>query len=182
MATLEGCDRATRVVEQLLTLSRLEAEGEPALQPMDLCAVVRDVMAEMAPRAAAKQQTLELDAAGARLVPGNATLLAVLVRNLIDNAVRYSPPRARVLVRVGHADGRVILQVEDSGPGLDASDLRRLGERFFRVAGSGASGSGLGWSIVQRIAAAHGGTLSARRSTVLSGLAVELTLLAADGN
>jgi two-component system sensor histidine kinase QseC len=182
LATLEGCDRATRVVEQLLTLSRLEAEGAPALQPVDLRAVACDVVAEMAPRALAKQQSLELDAGGACPAAGNPTLLAVLVRNLVDNALRYSPPRARVLVHAGHADGRVVLRVEDGGPGLEADDPRRLGERFFRVAGSEESGSGLGWSIARRIAAAHGGTLNAQRSSALGDLAVELTLPAAEGS
>ena len=176
VATLEGCDRATRVVDQLLTLSRLEAEQMPSLQPLDLCPIVRDVVGEVAPRAIAKHQVLELDATAPCRVAGNPTLLAVLVRNLIDNAVRYSPPQAHVQVRVTGTNGRVVLTVDDSGPGLAAADLQRLGERFFRVAGSGESGSGLGWSIVRRIAAVHGGTLDARRSAGLGGLLVELTL------
>ncbi|HET9206936.1 MAG TPA: ATP-binding protein, partial [Burkholderiaceae bacterium] len=180
LATLEGCDRAARVVDQLLTLSRLEAEGAPALQPLDLCPVVRDVVAELAPQALAKGQPLELEAAPACRVAGDPTLLAVLVRNLIDNALRYSPRRACVQVHVGRTDGRVVLRVDDSGPGLDAPDLQRLGERFFRAAGGGESGSGLGWSIAQRIASAHGGTLSARRSEALGGLAVKLVLPAVD--
>jgi len=176
-ATLAGCDRATRVIEQLLTLSRLEAEGAPALQRLDLCAIAREVVAELAARAAAKQQRLEVDATAAPChVAGNATLLVVLLRNLVDNALRYSPPGAHVRVRVAGADGHVVLAVEDSGPGLAAADLRRLGERFFRVAGSGESGSGLGWSIARRIAGVHGGTLRAQRSTALGGLAVELVL------
>jgi two-component system sensor histidine kinase QseC len=180
LATLEGCDRSVRVVDQLLTLSRLESEGAPALQPIDLGPIVRDVVAELAPQALARQQLLELDAPVVCRVAGDRTLLAVLVRNLVDNALRYSPRHARVQVQVGRADGRVALRVDDSGPGLESADLQRLGERFFRVAGSGESGSGLGWSIARRIAAAHGGTLAARRSEALGGLAVELVLPAVD--
>jgi two-component system, OmpR family, sensor histidine kinase QseC len=179
LRTLEGCDRATRVVEQLLTLSRLEAESAPSLATVDLCAIVRDVLAELAPRAIATQQMLELDAGAACRVTGSPTLLMVLVRNLVDNALRYSPAGARVRVRVADSNGRIVLGVEDSGPGLAAADLQRLGERFFRVAGSGASGSGLGWSIARRIAAVHGGDLTASRSAGLGGLAVELSLPAA---
>ncbi|MBT9457458.1 MAG: sensor histidine kinase N-terminal domain-containing protein [Burkholderiaceae bacterium] len=176
--TLEGCDRASRLVEQLLTLSRLEAQslpaGAPAASEVDLTVLTRQVLAELAPRAAAKRQTLELEAHGACSLPGEPTLLAVLVRNLVDNALRYSPAGARVLVSVSQPQGRVQLQVEDSGPGLDEADRRRLGERFFRVLGSEESGSGLGWSIVRRIAAAHGLTVQTESSPALGGLAVRL--------
>ncbi|TDP74030.1 ATP-binding protein [Roseateles toxinivorans] len=174
--TLEGCDRASRLVEQLLTLSRLEAQslpaGAPAASELDLTALTRQVLAELAPRAAAKRQTLELEADGACRLPGEPTLLAVLVRNLVDNALRYSPAGARVLVSVSQPQGRVQLKVEDSGPGLDEADRRRLGERFFRVLGSEESGSGLGWSIVRRIAAAHHLGVQVARSADLGGLAV----------
>ena len=71
------------------------------------------------------------------------------------------------------------LTVQDSGPGLSDADLARLGERFFRVLGSGASGSGLGWSIVRRIATAHGASVEATRSAALGGLQVTLNLPAA---
>lgn len=175
-ATLQGCDRASRLVEQLLTLSRLEAAEAPVLAPLDLAALVRGVVAELAPKALARQQIIEVDAAVPCQVRGEATLLAVLVRNLVDNAIRYCPPGARVHVAVGQddGDGRVQLTVEDSGPGMDEAARQRLGERFFRVLGSGQPGSGLGWSIVQRIAQVHGATLGVQPSARLGGLAVQL--------
>jgi len=107
-------------------------------------------------------------------VQGDATLLAVLVRNLVDNAIRYSPPQARIRVAVARQPGNIRLSVQDSGPGLAEADLVRLGERFFRVIGSGQSGSGLGWSIVRRIAAAHQARISVGRSSRLGGLAVDV--------
>lgn len=174
---LEGCDRATRLVEQLLSLSRLEAgEGAdaPALDTVDLRALARQVVAELAPKAIGKQQALEFEGSEPCAMPGNDTLLAVLVRNLVDNAVRYSPPAARIRVSVRQAGGRTVLCVEDSGPGLEGADRQRLGERFFRVAGSGASGSGLGWSIVRRIAAVHGLAIEVAPSAALGGLAVRM--------
>nr|WP_316644643.1 ATP-binding protein [uncultured Roseateles sp.] len=176
---LEGCDRATRLVEQLLTLARLEAQALPdgaLAAEVDLAALARQVLADLAPRAAARRQTLELDAdadAACRL-PGEPTLLAVLLRNLVDNALRYSPAGARVVVTLAAPQGRVRLSVEDSGPGLAEADRRRLGERFFRAIGSGESGSGLGWSIVQRIAAAHGLLVQIEASAALGGLAVRV--------
>jgi two-component system sensor histidine kinase QseC len=179
LATLEGCDRATRLVEQLLTLSRLEAQDAAVTHRVDLGAIARQVVAELAPKAIGKRQTLAVDAAAPLLVAGDDTLLAVLVRNLVDNAVRYSLPAARVQVHVGATGDAVVLSVEDSGPGLSEADMRRLGERFFRVTGSEESGSGLGWSIARRIAAAHGTTLRVRRSATLGGLVVEVTLQSA---
>jgi len=96
----------------------------------------------------------------------------VLVRNLVDNALRYSPAGARVIVGVSGAQGGVRLTVDDDGPGMRESDMPRLGERFFRVLGSAHSGSGLGWSIVRRVADAHGAVLRIGRSSRLGGLSV----------
>jgi two-component system sensor histidine kinase QseC len=198
-ATLQGCDRATRLVEQLLTLSRLEAGAAPALHPVDLTALVRSVLSDVALLALHKQQELEFIAPDASvqisdapdleppaaaaasvaqsvrpacIVDADPTLLGVLVRNLADNAIRYSPRGARVRITLGQAEGRPRLCVEDSGPGLSEAHRARIGERFFRVLGSGEGGSGLGWSIVRRIAAVHGATLRLDRSADLGGLAV----------
>jgi len=172
--TLAGCDRAARLVEQLLTLSRLEAGAPSGRRPVALAELVRGAVAQIAPAALAAGQTIEVEADGACAVAGDETLLQVLARNLVDNAVRYSPRGAHVLVRVAREGESIVLGVEDSGPGLAEPDLERLGQRFFRVAGSGPSGSGLGWSIVRRIADAHAGRISVRRSALLGGLAVRI--------
>ncbi len=172
--TLAGCDRASRLIEQLLTLSRLEAAQAPTVADVDLSALSRQVVAELAAKAVHKGQTLELDAPAPCHIFGNDTLLAVLVRNLVDNAVRYSPPHAQIQVRVAQQAEHVVLTVEDSGPGLDDAQCARLGERFFRVPGSLEGGSGLGWSIVKRIAAVHKLQIHVKRSTALGGLAVEI--------
>ena len=172
--TLEGCDRAARLVEQMLTLARLDAAQVPALVDVDVAALARRVAAEVAPRALAKGQALALDAPAACAAAGDETLLAVLLRNLLDNAVRYSPVAARIEAALGREAGRVVFSIEDSGPGLDDAGLARLGERFFRVPGSAESGSGLGWSIVRRIAAVQGLELQVARSAALGGLAVRV--------
>jgi two-component system sensor histidine kinase QseC len=174
-ATLEGCDRATRLVEQLLTLSRLEAGAVPAAPAqLDLADLARRVVSEAAPQAIRRRQAIEMQGREPCLIPGDAILLAVLVRNLIDNAIRYSPPGARVNVSVAGGAGAVVLRVEDSGPGMTSEEIARLGERFFRVLGTGQGGSGLGWSIVRRIAALHRATVEVRRSGEAGGLAVEI--------
>ncbi len=180
-ATLQGCDRAHHLVQQLLTLSRLEGGAAPEMTRLDLRVPARAVLAELAPGALRRGQRLELQADAACPMQGNEVLLTVLLRNLVDNACRYSPEGARIRVQLdpGTAGGR--LRVEDSGPGLTEADRRRLGERFFRVLGSEQPGSGLGWSIVRRIAEVHGATLGVARSAGLGGLAVTLRWGAAQG-
>lgn len=174
-ATLLGCDRTTRLVEQMLTLARLESGVASAERAqVDLAAVARAVVAELALQAMHKQQAIELDAPGPMPVAGDATLLAVLVRNLVDNAIRYSPRSARVAIALAGTPGRVRLSIDDSGPGLAEAEAKRIGERFFRVAGSGQSGSGLGMSIVRRIAAAHGATVEVSSAGTLGGLSVRV--------
>jgi two-component system sensor histidine kinase QseC len=173
-ATLQGCDRATRLVEQLLTLSRLESDAAHALVAGDLAALTRQVVADAAPLALGKQQTIEVNATEPCTVRGDATLLSVMIRNLVDNAIRYSPSRASVKLAVSNAQGVVQLSLDDSGPGMSAADMERIGERFFRVVGSGQDGSGLGWSITRRIAAVHRAVVRVARSTSLGGLSVEV--------
>ena len=175
-ATISGCDRASHLVQQLLTLARLESQGGAAAPApaSDLAATARRVIGELVPAALARQQSVELDAPEHCVVPASDTLSGVLLRNLVDNALRYSPAGATVQVRVVETLTAVTLEVQDSGPGLSDADLARLGERFFRVLGTEASGSGLGWSIVRRIAAAQGAQVEAARSTALGGLAVSV--------
>lgn len=175
--TLAGCDRATRLVEQLLTLARLEAASGHSTAPSgarttDLSTLTRRVAADLAPAALLRQQVLILDAPNACPVNGDETLLGVLVRNLIDNALRYSPTGATVQVTVSAQNHQTLFQVQDSGPGLTAPEMARLGERFYRVLGTEQSGSGLGWSIVRRVAGVFGAQVTVSRSETLGGLAV----------
>ena len=180
-ATLQGCDRASRLVEQLLTLARLEHEGPGLLgsKPVDLALLARELAAELAPAALQRSQDLSLDCHGPCLVQGDASLLAVLLRNLLDNALRYSPDGARIELRLGREAGDVTLHLADSGAGLDEAQCARLGERFFRALGSKQPGSGLGWSIVRRIAEAHQAQISLGRSAALGGLEVSVSWPAA---
>lgn len=175
-ATLAGCDRATRLVEQLLTLARLETTSVATLvtptATVDLCAVARRVAADLAPMALVRQQILEFEAAAPCPVAGDELLVGVLVRNLIDNAMRYSPDGARIRVQVTSESGQPALRVEDSGAGMTTQEMARLGERFYRVLGHEQPGSGLGWSIVKRIGDVFGAQVQVSRSALLGGLAV----------
>jgi two-component system sensor histidine kinase QseC len=172
--TLQGCDRAARLVQQLLTLSRLEADGSPQVRRVDVGALARSVVAELMPAAVDKGQSVQLEATPGCVVSVDEVLLGVLVRNLVDNAVRYCPRNARIEVGVTQSAEAVVIDVEDNGPGLPEAQLQRLGERFFRVPGTDESGSGLGWSIMRRIAKALGCVIDARRSRRLGGLGVRV--------
>jgi len=171
--TLAGCDRATHLVEQLLTLSRLEASSANApTGTVNVSAVTRRVAADLALAALGRAQDLVLQADAPCPIAADDTLTSVLVRNLLDNAMRYSPPCAHVQAAVRCTDTQVVLQVDDSGPGLSEADMTHLGERFFRVLGTEQTGSGLGWSIVRRIATAYQAQVTVQRSSQLGGLCV----------
>ncbi|WP_019210159.1 quorum sensing histidine kinase QseC [Yersinia massiliensis] len=152
----EGIDRATRLVDQLLTLSRLDSlSGLDDVQDIALQDVLQTGVMDKYHKARASGVELMLDI---RQTPpprrAQPLLLALLVRNLLDNAIRYSPQGSTVKITL---DAHYF-SIEDDGPGVSAEYLQRLGERFFRPPGQAQTGSGLGLSIVQRIAALHGMT------------------------
>jgi two-component system sensor histidine kinase QseC len=175
LQTLEGCDRAARLINQLLTLSRLESGAQAALVPVDLAAIGRDVLAELAPIALGKRQSLGFESLSPCMVLGDATLLRVLIRNLVDNAVLYSGPGAQIVARIYCKNDAFALVVEDSGPGVSAQERARLGARFYRKAGFAGSGSGLGWSICERVCRVHDFSLLAEPSAELKGLRVRVS-------
>ncbi|MDD5036296.1 MAG: ATP-binding protein [Methylococcaceae bacterium] len=156
-----GCDRATHLIEQMLTLARLESGKWPLpVNPVDLAAMARSMLAELGQYAHSKGVGLELDAAKEAVVKGHETLLGILLRNLVDNGIRYSPAGTKLTVRVGETASGTRLEVTDQGPGIVEMERDRVLNRFYRILGSGESGSGLGLSIVARIAALHGATLN----------------------
>jgi two-component system sensor histidine kinase QseC len=158
---IAGCDRASRLAEQLLALARVDASDASArFGAHDLVAVARDALAELAPQALARGVAIELDAPASVRVRGDGTLLALVVRNLADNAARYSPRGRTVRVRIARESGSAILEVADDGPGIPAAERARLFDRFARGESAGEPGAGLGLSIVARVAALHGGSAS----------------------
>jgi two-component system, OmpR family, sensor histidine kinase QseC len=152
-----GLDRMDRLVSQLLALARLEATDRlPSSTPIDWPRLVEQAMSDVLPLAGRRRIELACDWPPAGTPPfalqGDADLMVVLLRNLLDNAVRYAPEGSAVSLRFGGAG----LAVENDGPPLPEDVLAHLGERFHRREGQAESGSGLGVSIVQRIAQLHG--------------------------
>lgn len=171
-----GIVRATRVVEQLLTLARLEPGAAGMTRAThDLGARVRDELAELTPLALARGQELDYIAPeGADVhLACDAAGVATLVRNLVGNAIRHAPDGGCVRIRLERLAHAFRLSVEDSGPGVPEKDRTRLAERFCRLDEGG--GAGLGLSIAQRIVELHGGRMSFDASP-LGGLKVEVVL------
>ncbi len=174
-----GVERAQRLVEQLLALARAEPGGaETAFAAIDLAETARLAAADSVPMAAARGAQIELDAPQPVTVLGDAPALRVLIRNLIDNAVRYSGARARVAIHVAHDRGSPLLRIDDSGPGIAPAERARVFDRFYRREGQDEAGSGLGLAIVRAIAKRHNADLELAESP-LGGLRVDIRLPAA---
>jgi two-component system OmpR family sensor kinase/two-component system sensor histidine kinase QseC len=173
-ALAAGIDRAARLVEQLLTLARSEpgAAATP-LQPLDLSELVREAVADTVPLALTRGTALELQADAPVSVNGDRAALRALVRNLADNAVRYSPPGARVELCVDAPRGLPTLTVDDAGPGIPPADRERVFDRFYRRGLSEEPGTGLGLAIVRGVAQRHGARVTLGDAP-LGGLRVTL--------
>jgi two-component system, OmpR family, sensor histidine kinase QseC len=171
-------DRMGHSVEQILTLHRMSSEvSHGEMSDCDIQLIARDTIAGMFSQFEARRQHIELDAESTMLY-GDAFSLSVLIRNLIDNAGKYTPESGTVRVTVSKLAGAVRLFVEDSGFGIPIAERERVLERFYRVSGdrhsSGIEGSGLGLSIVSSIVRLHEGKLRLTQSEALGGLGVEI--------
>jgi two-component system OmpR family sensor kinase len=177
LAELEaGLDRATHVVRQLLTLARLEpgTDAGPARAPVALAELARQAVADHA--LLAEERRVDLGATRVSedsLALGDSSALRTLLANLVDNAVRYTPPGGRVDVAVGADGGRPFVEVADTGPGIPAVERDRVFDRFYRLPGAAGSGSGLGLAIVRAIAERHGASVTLA-DTVGGGLTVRV--------
>ncbi len=172
-----GIDRATRLVEQLLVLARQQSSSAAGAKHVltDLTALARLALADAAGQAALRQIDLGLVQADQSIVMGHVEALRILLRNLLDNAIQYSPVGGTVNLALSSHGGQTLMSVDDSGPGIAEEDRQRVLDRFYRVAGTAGGGSGLGLAIVKTIADLHHATLKIDRSVSLGGLRVEVT-------
>ena len=170
-----GVARASHVVEQLLTLARVEPESLAQQRTdCDLVVLARDAIVARAALAADKSIDLGLARATPATVNGDPASLAILLSNLIDNALRYTPRGGRIDVTVDRDEDGATLSVADTGPGIPPEDRERVFDRFVRGSGNHESGSGLGLSIVKRIADAHQATITLGSVDAGSGLIVRV--------
>jgi signal transduction histidine kinase len=155
-------ERATHLVGQLLTLARNEPEGMAETRStVALGAIAGNAVGDVQPLAQQRRIDIHLDVPAEISVMGDAEALRILVRNLLDNAVRYSPEGSAVQVRLSRTpDGHAALEVADQGPGIAPADRSRAFARFYRAADADSEGSGLGLAIVKAIAQRHGAEVS----------------------
>jgi two-component system sensor histidine kinase QseC len=153
---VSGVNRATTLVEQLLTLSRLDPES--VLQEGDtanLHAVTEDVLAELAPEALQKNIEISLDIEDDAHIHGKPAMVSILVRNIVENAIRYTPDNGTVEVNIADKGDRILLRVADSGPGIRPQEYDKVFTRFYRSPEITVDGTGLGLAMVQRIVEIH---------------------------
>lgn len=152
----QGVERATHLIEQLLATAQTDPhDTSAALQVTDLAELTRQTIAEVFDLAQARHLAVELDAPGHLTIPADPARLRILARNLLDNAIRYTPPDGSLQVTVSGDSVTARLVVEDSGPGIAQSERERVFKRFYRGVGNQQSGSGLGLAIVKNIAEQH---------------------------
>jgi two-component system, OmpR family, sensor kinase len=176
-ATLQlgaGIERAIALVEQLLALARQEGAVEGAGEAVDLEELARQAVSELLPTAHAKQLDLGLASSEPLVLQGNREALHLILRNLLDNAVKYTPAGGRVDIAMGRDAQGAWLAVEDSGPGVPPADRERVFDRFYRVPGTEAAGSGLGLAIVRTVAERLGAQVRLARSSTLGGARAEV--------
>lgn len=174
---IASVDRCTHVIQQLLTLCRLSPETimPEHFSQINLSRIATEVVAQLAPQAVLKQIEIELVATDPEYkLLGNATGLHVLIRNLVDNAIRYTPHGGMVKVVISNRPHTIHLHVIDNGPGIPEKLRARVFERFFRVLGNNAQGSGLGLAIVEQIAKLHHGSIHLDQPETETGLKVEV--------
>ncbi|MEL4177673.1 sensor histidine kinase [Roseateles sp. PN1] len=176
----DGVQRANHTVQQLLALARSGADTESAeLRRHDLVSLTRDRIVLASELALARGIELELLAPEHCELPMHRESLGALIDNLVDNAVKYSPPGSLVQVSISEAGDKVTLSVRDQGPGIAADMHAKVFERFFRLPGLNQPGSGLGLAIVERAAARHQATVSlaaAQADPAAPGLCVTVIL------
>ena len=172
-----GVDRAGRLVNQLLTLARTEG-GELAQQkhePLDLALLLRECVEDGVMLALGKNIDIGYEAPETAMILGNAFLLRELAKNLIDNAIRYTPPEGHVTCRILDTGVTVMLEVEDDGIGISEEQAELVFERFYRVNDAGPEGSGLGLAIVQEIASQHSARATLRPNPKGRGAVAHVT-------
>ena len=178
METLSaGVQRAIRLVEQMLALARQEPRAEAQRVAVRLDDLAREIVAELVPLADAGRIDVGVSAAQPASVHGEPDALRTLLRNLVDNAVRYTPAGGRVDVAVEEANDTrgARLTVSDDGAGIPPAERERVFDRFYRRAGTAPAGSGLGLSIVKTIAESHGASISLAEGPSGKGLTVTVS-------
>ena len=172
----ERSNRCIHLVGQLLNLARSEVQAVSAqFESVNLSALAQNILQDFMPFAAINHSELRFEASPNAMVLGQQENLRILISNLIDNAIRYTPNFGQINVSVKSNAHQVVLCVADNGRGIPAEDRKRVLDRFYRREGTEATGSGLGLAIVHNIAVAHHASLKLSDNLTCSGLVVRVT-------
>lgn len=182
----QGVERMSHVVDQILLLNRTEPQQYSAnFTLLDLAQLCRDGIASLYPQIDSKHQEIEFIGQSHTII-GDQFALEILIQNLLSNASKYSPPKGCIRLSLEKHGDKLILMVEDSGPGIAEQEYSRVFERFYRVGGdrhdSSVIGCGLGLAIVKHIADLHSATIELSKSATLGGLALAVIFTAEDGS
>ncbi|MBU3070726.1 hypothetical protein KOI40_12910 [Aestuariicella sp. G3-2] len=185
-ALINSADRIGSSIEQLLSLYRTASQEHSSnIEVVNVTKIAREVVASFYESCLAKDQKIELDADSVS-IKSDPIAMTTLLRNLVDNAVKYTPEKGDILItlqplsdKTAEMDG-IVLRVEDSGPGIPEDSHKRVFDRFYRLGGdqhdSNIIGSGLGLSIVEHIVRLHKGSITLGQSEALGGLCVTINL------
>jgi two-component system sensor histidine kinase QseC len=170
-----------QLIEQIMLLNRTNPDNFQAkMQPLDLAALCREVVADCYLQLERKQQNISIEGEEHLQISADAFALRLVVSNLLGNAIKYTPDGGQIKLTLSRGDKTAILDVSDSGPGIDPDEYEQVFNRFYRIGGdrhqAGVPGSGLGLAIVKDIVLLHSGTINLAKSQFDSGLNVRVEL------
>jgi two-component system OmpR family sensor kinase len=178
LATLQrGIGRGRNLLDQLLTLAKVQASPDLPSLPLSVQGIYRRVLEDLIPLAESRRIDIGVEDAQDALVMVSELDMITLVRNLVDNAIRYTPEGGRVDLSVTTMDGRAVLCIEDNGPGIPLAERERVFDPFYRTLGSDQVGSGLGMSIVKAVSARIGAEIQLGFSDVLKSSGLRVCIL-----
>ena len=175
---IASTDQYFHIINQLLTLTKLEPEQDlPDKEIFKLNDVIEDWVGKLVPKAIEKNIDIEFQPSQENIfIKGSSTFIGILIRNLVDNAIQYTPQEGNVTIITHLQDESAVIQVIDTGGGVEQAKLKRIFDRFYRVSGTNVKGSGLGLSIVKEIVRLHSGSISAKTPINAKGLEVIVNL------
>ena len=179
----QGIDRSRNLLDQMLALAKAQSPAEQAILPVSIHDIYRRVLEDLMPLAEARHIDIGVEGEQDGLVMISRLDMIAMVRNLVDNAIRYTPEGGRVDMSVAINDGHAVLAIQDSGPGIPVAERQRAFDPFYRILGSDQRGSGLGLSIVKTISDRVGATIELGFSdeSSRSGLRIRIFIPLADG-
>lgn len=174
---IQSADRCSHIVTQLLTLSSIsQEEGLNDIHPVNLHKLTAEILTYLVPIALEKKIDIELAPPPEdSKILGNDIALGILIRNLVDNAIRYTPPKGAITVFIIDINSSILLRIIDTGPGIPVELRERVFDRFYRIVGTAQTGSGLGLAIIKQIAELHHAQITL--NTPANGIGLQIDIL-----